>query len=35
METAFDVLGAPFALASRADLGSGGFEPEALTGARP
>jgi hypothetical protein len=35
METAFDVLGAPFALASRTDLGSVVFEAEALTGARP
>ncbi len=31
----FDGPGAPFAVASRADLGSIVFEPEPLTGARP
>ena len=31
----FDGGGSPFAVASRADLGSIVFEPEALTGARP
>ena len=31
----FDVANASFAAASRADLGSIVFEPEALTGARP
>ncbi len=31
----FDGGGAPFAIASNADIGSIVFEPEALTGARP
>ncbi len=31
----FDGGGAPFAVASRSDLGTIVFEPEALTGARP
>ncbi|HEY4981170.1 MAG TPA: hypothetical protein VII24_04320 [Pseudolabrys sp.] len=35
LDRGFGTPGAPFALASRADLGSIVFEPEALTGARP
>ena len=35
LDRRFDGPGAPFALASGADLGSIVFEPEALTGARP
>jgi hypothetical protein len=31
----FDGGGTPFAVASRTDIGSIVFEPEALTGARP
>ena len=31
----FDAGGSPFAVASRADIGTIVFEPEALTGARP
>jgi hypothetical protein len=35
LDRRFDGPGAPFAVASRADLGSIVFEPEPLTGARP
>ena len=35
MDRRFDGGGAPFAVASRSDIGSIVFEPEALTGARP
>jgi hypothetical protein len=35
LDRGFGTPGAPFAVASRADLGSIVFEPEALTGARP
>jgi|APFre7841882630_1041343.scaffolds.fasta_scaffold98130_2 hypothetical protein len=35
LDRRFDIPGAPFAIASRADLGAIVFEPEPLTGARP
>ena len=35
LDRQFDGPGAPFAVASRGDIGSIVFEPEALTGARP
>ena len=35
LDRRFDAPGVPFAVASRTDLGSIVFEPEALTGARP
>jgi hypothetical protein len=35
LDRRFDVPGAPYSVASRSDLGSIVFEPEALTGARP
>jgi hypothetical protein len=35
LDRPFDKLGTPFAVASRADLGSVVFEPEPLIGARP
>ena len=35
LDRQFEPINAPFAAATRADLGSVVFEPEALTGARP